>query len=296
MSVEIGAENVKLSVVIPCFNAAGTIATQLEALGGQRWSEPWEIIISDNGSTDETWTVVERYGGRLPNLRVIDSSDKCGAAHARNVGAQAASGDALVFCDADDEVAPGWVAAIGKALSEHDFVASRFEGGKLNEPWVLQSHRCPQQTGIQEYKYPPFLPHAGGCGLGIKRSLHILVGGFDEDILFLDDTDYCWRVQLAGAELHFVPDAVIHIRYRDTIGGIYHQARLWAKQNVYLYKKYRPLGMPKLSWKEGVKAWWRLLRDLPYIRRKEGLARWMWQFGWRVGRLQGCLGYRVLAL
>jgi len=286
----------KLSVIVPCYNAANTIATQLEALAGQYWSGSWEVIVADNGSTDGTLAIAERYRGRLPNLRIVEAAGKRGAAHARNLGASAATGEFLAFCDADDEVAPGWVAAIGTALSEHDFVASRFEGEKLNETWVLRSHLCPQQTGLQPYTQPPFLPHASGCGLGIKRELHEAVHGFDETLMNLQDTDYCWKIQLAGTPLHFAPDALIHLRYRQTLRGLYQQARGWGKYNVLIYKRYRPLGMPKMSWKDGAKAWRDVLRRLIRIRNKQHLAQWLWRFGWRVGRLQGCIQYRVLAL
>ncbi|RUT11687.1 hypothetical protein DSM107010_30140 [Chroococcidiopsis cubana SAG 39.79] len=76
----------KLSVIIPSYNEAGTISGQLEALTTQQWYQPWEIIISDNGSTDETVAIAEQYQERLPNLQIVDSSDRQGAAHARNVG------------------------------------------------------------------------------------------------------------------------------------------------------------------------------------------------------------------
>jgi len=121
----------KLSVIIPCFNAANMIAVQLEALANQQCSEPWEVIASDNGSTDKTVAIVEQYQKKLPNLRIVNSSELRGAAHARNVGALTAAGDALVFCDADDEVAPGWVAAMGEALSKYDFVACRREYNQI---------------------------------------------------------------------------------------------------------------------------------------------------------------------
>ena len=112
----------KLSVIIPCFNVADTLAAQLEALANQQWSKPWKIIISDNGSTDDSVTIVEHYKEKLPNLRVVDVSDKSGRAHACNVGALAAAGEALAFCDADDEVAAGWVAAMGEALSKKEWL------------------------------------------------------------------------------------------------------------------------------------------------------------------------------
>jgi glycosyltransferase involved in cell wall biosynthesis len=286
----------KLSVIIPCLNEAEYIGAQLEALANQQRSEPWEVIVSDNGSTDRSLAIVEEYKTRVPNLRIVDASDRRGQAHAKNVGARAATGDALAFCDADDEVAPGWVAAIGEALSQYDFVASRFDVKKLNPPWLLDGRGSPQSTGLQTYRYPPYLPHAGGCGLGVRRALHEAVGGFDESWLLLEDTEYCFRVQLTGVPLHFAPDAVVHIRFPRTTRGVYRQAYSWGKYNVLLYKKYRPLGMPKLSWKDGVLAWIGIVKTLPAVRSKHGRAVWLWQFAWRTGRVHGCFQYRVLAL
>ncbi|MBE9479401.1 MAG: glycosyltransferase family 2 protein, partial [Chloroflexi bacterium] len=244
----------KLSVIIPCFNAEDTIAVQLEALVRQRWGDPWEVIVSDNGSTDGTLAIVEQYTERLPHFRIVDSSDRKGAAHARNVGALAATGKALAFCDADDEVAPGWLSAIGDALSEHDFVASRMDEKKLNRPLILKARGGIQQDGLQKYTYPPYLPHSGGCGLGVKKTLHERVGGFDETMRQLEDTDYCWRIQLSGTPLYYVQDALVHIRFPETLSGVYRQACVWAEYNVLIYNKYRPLGMPKLTVKTGVKA------------------------------------------
>ncbi|HEY4573152.1 MAG TPA: glycosyltransferase family A protein, partial [Thermoanaerobaculia bacterium] len=103
----------KLSVVIPCLNAAATLGVQLAALTRQSWPGGWEVIVADNGSTDGSREIVESYRGRLPGLALVDASDRRGQAHARNLGAAAATGDALLFCDADDEVAPGWMEALG---------------------------------------------------------------------------------------------------------------------------------------------------------------------------------------
>lgn len=284
----------KLSVIIPCVNEEDAIATQLEALAEQRWSKPWELIVSDNGSTDGTLTIVEQYRKRLPSLRVVDASDRRGQPHALNVGARAACGEALAFCDADDEAAPGWVAAMGEALHRHDFVAGRFELEKLNPSWLHAGH--PQQSGLNRYRYPPYLPHAGSGNMGVKRAVHEAMGGFDESMPYLFDTDYCFRIQLAGTQLHFVPDAVMHLRSVGTISGIYRKALSNGEYNVLLYKKYRPLGMPELSWKTGLRGWLRVLCRSPRIHSKTDLAAWAWDFGWRVGRLRGCIRHRVLAL
>jgi glycosyltransferase involved in cell wall biosynthesis len=53
----------RLSVVIPCLNAAATIGVQLEALAGQSWEGEWEVVVADNGSTDGSQAIVESYRG-----------------------------------------------------------------------------------------------------------------------------------------------------------------------------------------------------------------------------------------
>lgn len=286
----------KLSVIIPCLNEAGFIGVQLEALANQCWSEPWEVIVSDNGSTDKSLAIVDQYRERLPTLRIVDASNRRGQAHARNIGARCASGDALAFCDADDEVAPGWVAAMGEALFHHNFVASRFDIEKLNPPAMRAARGAPQRDGVMKYRYPPYLPFAGSCGLGVNRALHEAVGGFDETFPALEDADYCFRIQLAGGKLCFVPNAVVHIRFPQTPRGVYRQAYCWGKYNVLLYKKHRRLGMPKLSLRDGVHAWIGLLRTTPQICSKDSRNAWLWRLAWRFGRLQGCIKYRVVAL
>lgn len=286
----------KFSVIIPCYNAADTIAEQLEALAGQEWSEPWEIVVMDNRSIDESMAIVRQYQKRLPNLRIVDASTRQGQPYALNMGVQAASGQAVAFCDADDVVGPGWVAAMGEALSKHDFVACCVDIKKLNPPWIYKRLRHEQEHGLQNYDYPPYLPHAGGGTIGVKRELHAAVGGFDEALPLLHDTDFCWKLQLAGTELYFVPDAITHVRYRNTFKGIYRQIRGYAEYNVILYKRYRALGMPQLAWQSGMKAWGRLLLGLLWIRDTGDLARWIWGFGWQLGRLQGSIKHRIWAL
>lgn len=286
----------KHSVIIPCYNSAALLAEQLEALSRQRYEAPWEVIVADNGSVDDVAAVVARFTGKLPNLRLIDASARPGSAFARNEGAKVARGEQLSFIDADDVAGEGWLAAIAQALERYDFVASRHDFTRLNPPAVLASRHNRQSEGLQPYTAPPYLPHAGGCGLGIKAWLHRAVGGFDESFRSLQDTDYCWRVQLAGHELHFVPEAVVHVRFRSNPSAIYRQALRFGEANVHLYKVYRSRGMPSLSWKHGVSGWLRLVRTLPALRDPQHRGHWIWDLGWRVGRLLGSLRYRTLAL
>jgi glycosyltransferase involved in cell wall biosynthesis len=283
----------KLSVVIPCLNAAETIGCQLDALRRQKWGEPWELIIADNGSTDATVSVIKANAYGLPGVQVIDASDRQGPAHARNVGAGLANGEFLAFCDADDEVGPGWLEAIGRALSEYDFVASRLDIAKLNPPWIGGTLKNPQGKGLQKVAYPPYLPHAGGSGLGIKRALHERVGGFDESLPRLEDTDYCFRVQRLGIELKFVADAVVHVRYSRNPASLFRQARLWAEYNELMYSRYGGGARLARPWATYVQTWRDLIFCVPRTFHKETRSAWMKTLGTQIGLLQGAIRFRV---
>lgn len=282
----------KLSVILTCYNDAETIATQLEALKNQEWSEPWEIIVSNNGSTDGSIDIVEKYKHKLPNLRIIDASQKPGQPYAMNKGAQASTGESLVFCDADDMVGENWVAEIGDALSRNDFVASRFETRKLNSSRFYMKSK--QEDELMKF-YPEFLPYAGSCGMGVKRSLFDECGGIDEKMLLIHDVDFCFRIQLAGATLCYVPEAIMHIRHRSSLRAIFRQRMGWGEYKIYLYKKYLPLGMPKITWKNSLNALIYLFLRVVKIRNREDFLNYVCALGAAAGRMKGCVKYRVLA-
>lgn len=284
-----------LSVVIACYNAEATIAEQLEALAGQRWSEPWEVVLVNNRCTDGSMAVAERYRRRLSGLRIVDAFQKQGTAYAMNVGVRAAHSERIAFCDADDVVAEGWVAAMGEALARDDFVSGPHEVERLNRSVLQKSRVNAQPTGVQAYDDPPFLPHAGAGNMGVRRAVFERVGGFDESMPHLFDTDFCWRIQLAGIELRPAPQAVLHVRHRDSLSGIYRQARNYGEYNVFIYKRYRSHGMPPYPWRRSVRSWISLVRNLGALFRSERRASWIWGLGWRLGRLKGCLKYRALA-
>ena len=286
----------RLSVIMPVYQAADTIAIQLEALARQTCTDPWELIVVDNGCTDDSMAIVERYRDRVPHLRTGRATQAKGPAHPRNVGARLARATSLAFCDADDEVATDWVAAVADAIEAHGFVASRMDAARLSDPRSLAAKgNKRQQSGLIQYTYVPYLPFAGACGLGVRRELHEAVGGFDESMRYLEDCDYCWRVQLAGTPLVFAPDALVHIRHRDDPRGLYRQARNWGEYNVLLLKRYQDHGMPAPHWSTGLTLWWKLLTRVPGLLRRANRDRWTWALGYRVGQVRGSVRYRFFA-
>jgi cellulose synthase/poly-beta-1,6-N-acetylglucosamine synthase-like glycosyltransferase len=93
--------------------------------------------------------------------------------------------------------------------------------------------------------------------------------------------------------LHFVPDAIVYVRFSHTFREIYSQSRRWAAYSVKVQKKYQGEEGAEnlLSWKRHARNWQRLLWRLPYIRQKADGYRFLWGLGWQVGLLQGSLKY-----
>lgn len=286
---------VDISVVMPVLNAEKTIAVQLDALAGQETTEPWELVVADNGCTDRTPEIVESFQGRIENLRIVNARDRRGAAHALNVGIRAAEGDRLLFCDADDEVASGWIQAMATALTRSPFVTSRHTVEELNEPWVLEA-RGPSrmQEGTMALPFSPHLPIGPTAGMGIQRTVNEAVGGFDETVRTTADTDYCIRVQQAGIKLEFVPEATVHYRYRSGLRSIFRQATLYALDFALLQRRYGDERPGFVRWL--LKHWRPLLSDLPRAYRKGVRGRLAWLLGYQLGRYRGSLRYRVRAI
>jgi glycosyltransferase involved in cell wall biosynthesis len=289
-------ETVRLSVVIPCRNEAARIGAQLDRLAEQSSPDPWEIIVADNGSTDATIDVVRRYQEKLKHLRLVDASDRIGVNHARNAGAAAARGEFVVFCDADDEVQPGWLAAMGDALRRHDLVAGRIDSHSLNEPWSAALRGAAQAEGLARFGN---LSYVLGANLGVRRALHETVGGFDEDFVGgADDADYSWRLRQAGVEPHFEPRAVVAYRFRNDFRALFHQARFYGVGAVSLYRKHRLHGLPEQRHPllAGVLSWVGLLKSLPVPPSRQSLATFAWSLGWKVGMLEGSIRNRIVLL
>lgn len=195
---------------MPALNAAGTIGEQLAVLAAQETNLPWELVVVDNGSSDETIAIAESFRDRLPGL-VVATCGRPGANAARNLGARSGSGELLLYCDADDRVAPGWVDAMARALRQMDVV-----GGALDNEAFGTGNMEPHPAGVPVTA--GFLPRAITANLGVRRAAWSAVGGFAEDYEYgCTDTEFCWRLQLAGYRIGYAEQAVVAYRHRSSL-------------------------------------------------------------------------------
>jgi glycosyltransferase involved in cell wall biosynthesis len=255
-----------LSVVIPCRNGGRLLAEQLEALARQEWPGSWEVIVADNGSTDDSVEVVRGFEGRVPGLRVVDASDRPGQAHARNVGVRESRGRLLLFVDADDVVGDGYVAEMAGALDHRDYVCGRLEFERLNPRWVLDVHTGTFPDGIPNAF--GFLPHAPAGTTGICRSVFDRLGGFDETTPPFEDLDLCWRAQLSGIPLLYVPEAVYHYRLRHSLLGMACQSWAFGRATIAMRRRFRHYLPAGPTGSERAQAWVAEGRSLARIRSK----------------------------
>jgi GT2 family glycosyltransferase len=288
-----------LSVVMPVYNGAATLEEQLTALWRQQYTGCWELVIADNGSHDGSQQIASSWAGRLENLRVIDASERSGGAAADNIGAGAARGSALVFCDQDDVVQPGWLAAMAEALRTHDLVAGRNEFGTLTAaPFVARSpvgQRPRRRSHNGASDFYGFLPWGLSCNLGVSRRAFEAVGGFDEALKGGDDLDLCWRIQLAGHPLHFEADAVVAKRGRSTVRGVWNQHFNYGVYDVALFRKFRPHGMPRRLERALRRYAW-LVAHLADVARPARRHSWTRVAAAQAGRVVGSCRQRTLYL
>jgi len=222
-----------VSVVIPVLNGARWLAQQLEALRVES-AQPFETVVADNGSTDNSAAVARSFA-RTMNVVVVDASERRSHGFARNAGARAATGDHLLFLDADDVIAPGYVAAMASALRTAEFVAARMESSKLNGGWRRHLRDLPQEHGLPGGA----LPWAYGGTLGMRRSTFERVGEFAED-LPAEDVDFGIRAHEIGVRLAFVSDAVVHYRYPTTLRGLFRQGSSYGFAGTMVRARYEP--------------------------------------------------------
>jgi glycosyltransferase involved in cell wall biosynthesis len=198
-------ETALVSVVIPVFDGARYLDATLDSVFAQT-HRPIEVIVVDDGSTDDTPAVLARRPEAPPELVVIRQAN-AGAAAARNAGIALARGDFIALQDADDLWVPDKLAhqlAHLAAHPEHGYVAalvqSFLEPGVARPAWVTDAQLAE--------------PRVGGVGnLLVRADVMRRVGPFSAD----DPTDFDWskRAQDLGVTAGVVPEALLLRRVHD---------------------------------------------------------------------------------
>ena len=200
-------KKITISVIIPVHNGENHINKSFEALIKQDFTEPYEIIIIDDASTDNSRELIKKYN--LPNVKLYSLSSNSGQSAARNLGIRKAAGEYIYFQDIDDVIATNSFKTLYNVAKQNDcdYVCTDFKRIENSENQRNGTYNYPsdmvfENKGIIEAMkrelHDPSLGHLGlfGCnGRLIKRSIiidnNIL---FEEKLRWLEDKTFCWDV------------------------------------------------------------------------------------------------------
>jgi GT2 family glycosyltransferase len=232
-----------ISVIVPTFNGGSLLMVQLAAVLAQAGGRDVEVVVVDDGSTDDTRALLDELAAADRRVRVVTTGGRLGVSGARNVGVRAARGERLLFTDHDDLVGKDWLAAMDRAFDDGaHFVVGTLEFNRLNAHLAAVSER-PMEVGPMETRWLPFA-HGSACGM--SRAAFDAVGGWDEDFRFgCDDVAMSWRLQLAGYPIRPVPEAVVHIRLRPGLRALASQRFRYGRSGPLLYRRFKGEGMPR---------------------------------------------------
>ena len=200
------SEPILVSVVIPAFNAAQFLRATVENIRRQNVAR-LEIIIADDGSTDNTNEVV----ASLENVKYCDQENR-GPSTARNLGLEKAEGEFITFLDADDAWPDGSLQARLDCLQKHPQLEIALGKVRCLRD-VVTSGSTPIETELSD----PFVAFNIGAAL-YRKSVFTKIGGFDEALRFGEDTDWFLRAREANIGLMVLPETTLHYRLHD--GGM----------------------------------------------------------------------------
>ena len=177
-----------ISIIVPVYNAALFLTDCVDSLLGQITTEPLEIILIDDGSSDNSAAIAQAYAKKHAEdpLRkvVLLTQQHSGQSIARNLGMQKATGEYIAFVDADDRLAPDWCARHLNAIKQVDYVQSgyrRTSEGQTNTGWHVGIRRFPKH----QYSYTS--PCMRLYRRSALRDIRFEGGMIYEDVLFSTD-------------------------------------------------------------------------------------------------------------
>lgn len=194
-----------ISVIIPAFNAAATLAACLRALAQQAAPHPdFEVIVVDDGSADDTASIAEAAGGRVERIGHV------GRAAARNHGAQVARGSILLFTDSDCEPASDWVAQMTAPFQDPTVVGARGVYRTRQRNLVARFVQLEYEDKYRRLKPLQAIDFVDTYSAAYRRDVFLAQGGFDPTLRFDEDQEFSFRLANQGLRLVFVPGAAVY--------------------------------------------------------------------------------------
>lgn len=240
----------KATVVIPAYNAADTLTACLHGLQAQDFTpDDYEVIVVDDGSTDNSASVAASF-----NVRLIEQTNQ-GAPAARNTGLKNARGDWVVFTDADCIPSRSWLSSLVNA-AEADTGSAAF-GAAGRTVGYNSTHAAARFVDLmggldaERHLSHPAFPFAPTCNVMYRRSLLEQIGGFDPRYYAYDACDLHARArQLEDGSFPYVGHAIVLHQHRPSWKAYWKQQRNYGR------------GLAQFMWHHRDQVQWSLTREL----------------------------------
>jgi len=259
-----------ISVVVCSLNGADVIPDALKAIKAQKWAGKLEILVVDDGSTDDTYKIAKSFKG----IKVIKNIKNLGTAKSRNIGIKAAKGEIIAFTDDDCRPRPTWIKELyagysnGKVMGVGGDIISKdkssltlryLNANQINKP--LENKLLKSKSVF--YRFKTYLKDLTGLSHPIpnrKRSVYSVatanasfrkaaltkIGMFDERFNFAgEDVDLCKRLNKEYPEsLWYAPKAKVIHQFDSRLEDLLRRSKAYAIGNALLFRKHKDFVPP----------------------------------------------------
>jgi Glycosyl transferase family group 2 len=250
-----------VSVVMPFAGDAAAARTAIDSLLSLHTEPGDQLILADNSGVVPA----------APGIVVVAVTGERSPAHARNVGAERAHSEWILFLDADCRAPADLLDSYFSAPIADDVGALAGEVRPAPAAGTTASRYGAARNFLSQEAHlaHPYRPRAVAANLLVRGTAFEQVGGFYEGLRAAEDTDFSWRVQQAGWRLELRPDACVEHNYRTTVGELRRQWRGYAAGRAWLARRYPGFEPEPAIRRAGARAWRRLpsLRGLSSSRR-----------------------------
>ncbi len=203
-------KELKISVIIPAYNAEKTITKCLSSVVSQK-VKPFEIIVVDDGSSDNTMIFAKKFA------KVIKNVLSKGPSGARNTGAKFSKGEVLTFTDSDCILNPDWLTNISKVFknSEIGAVGGGYSSGIDKSFW---QEFCTNELNYRRKNWHGYVKTLVSNNMAVRRSIFLKEGGFPERYPVCEDMLLSFKISLRYKVLWLRNNGVIH-HFKDSLKG-----------------------------------------------------------------------------